>query len=773
MTKRIILATSHILLTICSLSAQSTHAIKGTVVDEDGAPFPFVNIFLTNSKTGTITNGQGAFALNLSRSEDVLNVSSMGYETQSFAVNRDTRQLNIQLKPSSTQLNDFILTNLTAAALLRRAIEKIPENFRQEPFLSKIYMRNKLLEADTLRFIQELEYNAIKSYHRSFTNEFFLVRNRNFRFVESRIPELLMGSGVPDMVKEISGVFNESFFRNNDIRFLPSSTFDNRPVYVLEYSRNNSGNGSKGKVYIDVEDLAFVRFELGNDEVFQYRKIDDKWFLMSGNWVYINNKFGRIRPAESEFLTTEIILDFSREDIKGTRVVRDDVLSAFETHEQDTTFWQQHSAILPDSTVLEAMERYMHNPRVDRLAKMNSVQREAHLRRLYEPNISLVASTDLLNDFSIINHNFHSINRLSTHFLFHNLRGVLLKSLTYGVYLGVAMPISDTSSEWFLLNKNGIRAQMFPSTFNVFSTSFNFNLHGINSATMSDFKNDSYLDFMRLHTIRNEGRYIRTFLLEEEIAKIDLSNRNNWINYVLLYTPQIWAFRLNDIFHSNKDIKESNKPETRQPLIIDRNRSWVKYLFNPEMNYRRHVMQADLSDEEQRYLKRTNRWAWLNLVSPQAFFIPKFKLGDRSSFTFSLNHLRTPFGEIFGQNIWLMHNYTQLHGIFVKQYRNYETTNFGIGYKLYDIELFRDMYMTSSVDFWQQPTDFNFRATSSFNGFRVGQIFEYQVLKNQFSDRNRLSFLLGYDYKSKGYMPESFFIEENFNVKAGLKWNFR
>jgi hypothetical protein len=741
-------------------------------VDENGAPFPFVNIFLTNSKTGTVTNSQGAFALNLSRSEDVLNVSFMSYKTQTITVNQSTEQLNIQLHLSSTQLDDFVLTNLTAAALLRRAIEKIPENFRQEPFLSKIYMRNKLLEADTLRFIQELEYNAIKSYHRSFTNEFFLVRNRNFRFAESRIPELLMGAGVPDMVKEISSVFNESFFRNNDVRFLPSSTFDNRPVYVLEYSRSNSESDNKGKVYIDVEDLAFVRFELRNNEVFLYRKIGDKWFLMSGNWVYTNNRFGRIRPAESEFLTTEVILDFSREDIEGTRVIRDDVLSAFETHEQDTTFWQQHSAILPDSTILEAMERYMHNPRVDRLAKMNSVQREAHLRRLYEPNISLVASTDLLNDFSAINHNFHSINRFVPHFLFHSSRGILLKVLTWGIYQGVALPISDMSSEWFLLNKNEIQAQILPRTFNVFSTSLNFDLHSVNSETMTDFKNDNYLDFMRLHTIRNEGRYVRTFLLEEEIARIDLSNRNNLINYMLLYLPEIWSFRL-EALHSNKDIKESDKSETRQPLIIDRNRSWVKYLFNPETSYQRHIMQADLSDEEQRYLRRTNRWAWLNLVSPQAFFIPKFKLSDRNSFTFSLNYLRTPFGEIFGQNIWLMHNHNQLHGVFVKQYRNYETTNLGIGYKLYDIPLFHNMYVTSSVDFWQQPTDFDFRATSSFSGFRVGQTFEYQFLQNQFSDRNRLSFILSYDYKSKGYMPESFCMGENLSVRIGFKWNFR
>jgi hypothetical protein len=127
---------------------------------------------------------------------------------------------------------------------------------------------------------------------------------------------------------------------------------------------------------------------------------------------------------------------------------------------------------------------------------------------------------------------------------------------------------------------------------------------------------------------------------------------------------------------------------------------------------------------------------------------------------------------MFRQNIWLMTNHSQLHGIFLKQYRNYEKTSFGVGYKLYDVKLFRNMHVTSSVDFWQQPTDFNFRTTSTFNGFRVGQTFEYSVIQNQFSGQNKFSLLLGYNYKTKGYMPESFFMNENFDVRLGFRWNF-
>ena len=768
-------------LTFTLSLAQPSHTISGVVMDEYGVPFPFVNIFLSTSRTGTVTNSEGAFSLALYRSEDVMNVSFIGYETQTFNVNRQTEHLNIRLVPSVIELDEFVVSGLSAADLLRRAVERIPYNFRQEPFLKQVYARHKVLEADTLLFIQEVEYNIIQSYNPSFSTETFLVRNRNFRFADDRFTRLmmLMGAGVPDFVRGAHSTFNARFFRNSDVRFLPGTTFDNRPVFVLGFSPRDSDEDDeeniRGRVFLDVETLAFVRVELtprsGNNRTWQYQRIDDEFFLMYLRGVYINRRFGRIFPAEVDHLTTEIILDFSIEDIEGTRVRRDDILQGFVTHEQDIVFWEQHSAILPDSFVFQAMERYMRNPTRDRFATMDSVQLAAFQRRLYEPNISLVVSTDLLNDFSAINYNLHSLNRYIPHRLFRSTRNIWINALATTMYSYVTMPFTDVSSEWLLLNKNGMQTRINLNY--SFNSGLSFYLRNINDAQMSAFKNDNHFDFMRLHTIRNEGRYVRTFLMEEEIAGVNLRNRNNLVNYVLLYLPELFHNRIADIFVSNRDVRAFNGSEYRQPLIIDRNRSWVKYLFRPEEAYQRHVRQDDLTSEEQQFLRRSNRWSWLNLVSPQMFFIPQFQLGDRNRVMFSANYLRTPFGEMFSQNFWLTRDYTQLHGIFLRQYRSYEQITFGIGYKLYDVSLFRNMYMTLFADFWQQPTDFDFRAITSFNGFRIGQTFEYQLVQNQFSGQNRFSLLFGYDFKTKGYTPHSFFMGQNFNVRAGFKWYLR
>ena len=380
-----------------------------------------------------------------------------------------------------------------------------------------------------------------------------------------------------------------------------------------------------------------------------------------------------------------------------------------------------------------------------------------------------MVSSDLANDFSTFNHNLNSLNRYALNRLQRYFQRPIPGLLSLVTYNNLIIPhLENATSEWLLLNRNGVQAKMNPTIFNRPGAS---HLFGINNSVLSDFKKNNHLDFMRLHTIRHDGAYVRSFLMEEELAKVDFFNIANRRNYMLLYWMGLLQYRMENLIRPSK-VRTSDRAENRQPIIMDRGRSWVKYLFNPEMEFQRHIQQGYLTNEEQRYFRRVTRWSWLNLASPQMFFIPKFSLGENHSFTFSLNYLPVPFGEMFAQNFWFMQNHNQLHGIFFKQYRNYEKATFGVGYKLYDVKLFRNTYVTSSVDFWQQPTDFGFRATSSFGGFHVGQTFEYRLLRNQFSGQSRASLLLGYNYKTKGYMPESFFMNENFDVKVGFRWNF-
>ncbi len=609
--------------------SQNRHIISGYITDENNVPFPHVNIFLSTSKTGTVTNNNGAFSLTFSGKEDVLNASFIGYETQTVKINKNTGFIKIQLKPSPLQLNEVVVSNLSAAELLKKAIDKIHENYPQQPFLSQAYYRAKLSEKDTLRYLEETFFNIVKSCQPGFSDEYFLVKNRNFRLATDH--QALRQIGNFDMVKSVSRLFNSQFFRDYTVKFLPSTTFDNRMVYALSYARKNKEAGSFGSIYIDVEDMAFVRFDLhfesGDKRLAQYKKIEDKYYLMSGYTLHLNKRFDRVLPAEADILVTNIVHAFTKENIEGMRVNIEDILETYATQAKDTLFWQEHNAIL------KALEKYQAKQK-DSIIIRNSKQYEAHIKRLYTPNLSLMASTGLTRDFYTFNHNTNSVNRYVSHLLQRNLRGILKQQI--GIYLYqtfVSTPLEENASEWLLLNKNGIHSKINPLIVNKYNSTY---LFGIADRQISDFKTGNHLDFMLLHTIRNDGHYAKSVLIEEELAKADLSNKNNWFNYLQLYSMELLMHKGTNTYNPfKKDVKQHDITEEKQALIIDRNRSWVKYLFNPDAEYQRHILNENLSDEEQRYLKRSAYWSWFNLVSPQLYGIPKFKLNEKNSFTFS------------------------------------------------------------------------------------------------------------------------------------------
>ncbi|MDR3340331.1 MAG: carboxypeptidase-like regulatory domain-containing protein [Candidatus Symbiothrix sp.] len=750
-----------------ALLAQQHYTVRGTVIDETGKPFPSVSIFILQSKKGTITNSNGEFSLNIKESETVLTASHIGYETFSTKITPQTNILQIQLTQKPFQLNEVVVNSLSATELLKSAIKKIPDNYELTPFLTKAYYRAKASENDTLLYMEEAAFEIVKSYQSGFDDKYFLVKNRNFRFVPDKIN--WRGIGQYDFVDNASQLFNNSFFRNRNISYLPSTTFDDRPVYVLSISPNKGKENFEGKIYIDVEDLAFIRFEIKGEDsrerYAQYKKIEEKYYLMSGHSIHLNKNIGKsTRSAETNMITTDIIHTFSKEDIKGTPVNTDDILEGYATQQQDTLFWENHNAILPDATIQQAVINFQQTKK-DTLW-FDSLQYQSYLKRLYVPNISLSFSTEWAKDFSSLNQNSVSISHTVNHLFMKKFgKWGLATSILYYLF---SMPFEEALSEQRLLHLSSLEPKMNPTIFN--NTSYSY-IFGINNDALNNYKTNNYNGFMRLHTIRNDGHFVKAQILEEELAKVDLSNKNNKAILFELYFLELFMYRSLTIYNPfEKDQKSINVSEEKQPLIIDKNRSWVKYLFEPEAEYDRHVLQDNLSNEAQRYLQRSAWLSWINLFSPQMFGIKKFNITKSSSFTFSLNYLRVPFGEMFGQNIYLTTGYNQLHGIYLKQYKNHEKTTFGIGYKLFDLKLFKNTFVNTTLDYWKQPTEFQFYADSFSNGFHVGQMIEHQFFPNKYTHQNRMSLLIGYDFKTTGYMPQSYFSGKNFDVKFGFKY---
>lgn len=87
---------------------QPVITISGKVVDDKGIPLPGVNIVIEGTTTGTITQLNGEYFINVSGPEDVLVFSYVGYMKQSVIVG-DRKVIDITMLPDVAILEDVVV----------------------------------------------------------------------------------------------------------------------------------------------------------------------------------------------------------------------------------------------------------------------------------------------------------------------------------------------------------------------------------------------------------------------------------------------------------------------------------------------------------------------------------------------------------------------------------------------------------------------------------------------------------------------------------------
>lgn len=112
--KRKFLLTTLSMMFICVLGffseASAQHAVSGKVSGEDGSALPGANIMLKGSTTGTVTDVDGRFSINVpDPANSVLIISSIGLKTQEVRVNGRS-VIDITLVEDVTALNEVVVT---------------------------------------------------------------------------------------------------------------------------------------------------------------------------------------------------------------------------------------------------------------------------------------------------------------------------------------------------------------------------------------------------------------------------------------------------------------------------------------------------------------------------------------------------------------------------------------------------------------------------------------------------------------------------------------
>ncbi len=109
-------------LFFCSISfAQTT--ISGSVNDDKGQPIPGANIKVIGDSAGTVTDVDGKFAFKTSKKPPLkVEISSIGFATQSVDVTSSGQTVNVVLSSEDTQLDEIVIS-----------ASRAPERVRESP----------------------------------------------------------------------------------------------------------------------------------------------------------------------------------------------------------------------------------------------------------------------------------------------------------------------------------------------------------------------------------------------------------------------------------------------------------------------------------------------------------------------------------------------------------------------------------------------------------------------------------------------------------------
>jgi hypothetical protein len=378
--------------------------LTGKIIDkETGKPITFANIVLTGTSIGTVSNADGEFLLKIPKEKhnEQITITHIGYKgNTSDAIKMKNIDNLIVLEPELIPLKEVIIRNEDPIALLKGAIKNIPHNYRTTPAMLTGFYREAIKQNRKYVSVAEAVLDVYKSaYNNDFTNDKVKIiigrKDQDVKKMDTLLVKLQGGPVTPfylDVIKNPGDILSDDMFQNYDYTLTGQVSLDNKRCYVVEFNQKKNVNLPlyKGKIYVDIDNLAIVGLEfsmseyglplagnlfvkkkpltlkfetLGVDYYIRYTEFNGTWCL---NYVRSELKFKckwkrklfsstystMLEMAVTDIDTTNINKFKSKETSKITDVFSDEA-GAFKNDE----YWGDYNIIKPDESIQVAIEK--------------------------------------------------------------------------------------------------------------------------------------------------------------------------------------------------------------------------------------------------------------------------------------------------------------------------------------------------------------------------------------------------------------------------------
>jgi len=390
-------------LEIDSIVASSLQlSFGGEIRDfETGKPLPFAAISLQNSAVGTVSNEDGIFSLKFTSHNlnDSVLISYLGYKTLIIPLKNFPKYQVFQLQPTSISLKEVTVRSLYPEGLLRLAIANKKKNYPNHSFVQRAFYREAVRRDKKYMLYSEGILEVLKRPYRPslFNEQVKLVKQRTFKSVarEDTVQFKLHG-GIQtsldlDVVKHGFSFINRESMDEYVYTMSDMVLNDGRPTYMIAFQPKNTKQAFafEGFIYLDVESLAFVKFEFKYTKT-SLQKMRNAFVIRSSpklkiiptdvhyavtykefeGLYYIHHIQGELNlkvkrkrkflsskySASFEMVATELSGNAPRRFASDQTIKPNKIFSDLSPH-YDLNFWGGDNFLLPETDLMEAFER--------------------------------------------------------------------------------------------------------------------------------------------------------------------------------------------------------------------------------------------------------------------------------------------------------------------------------------------------------------------------------------------------------------------------------
>jgi hypothetical protein len=266
-----------ITLTQSTQAQQNGINISGKIVGAaDKQPLPHINISIERKGVGTATNTAGLFVLRIpvENMNDTLKISCIGFKTKQLPVAslKNDENLTIVLESTSTELKEVKITYYDAEKILRKAIDRIPDNYINHPHVLRgFYRMYTFNDAQPL----QLSEAVFDVYNYGYTDKhadlFRLIKARNeknevdFSMVEmGQKPNSVFAADVINH-RSASGFLSDEGLTQHKFEVRGVVDIQGYEAYQIEFKEKPGAEGAtfRGRMFIDTKTYAFIYFDFG------------------------------------------------------------------------------------------------------------------------------------------------------------------------------------------------------------------------------------------------------------------------------------------------------------------------------------------------------------------------------------------------------------------------------------------------------------------------------------------------------------------------------